>query len=311
MSILFFGSSDFSLPALKACTESLHEVVVVTTPDQKKGRGLKLQPNCVKTYSLEHRLSCLSPATLKDSSALEEVRQFQPDYFVVASYGKLIPSAWLAVARKHTLNVHPSLLPKYRGASPIQAPILNGDDETGVSIAKVTAKLDSGELYAQKALPLDSRMTADQLSILLADLSYGLLKEVLARADAGNLTGAPQEETQASYAPKLQKEDGRLNFSESAVQLDRKIRGFSPWPGAFIDFEGQILHLLSAEVLIDDIQKAPGMLVKIYPDGAMGVTTGGGILKIHQVKPSGKKAMTAAEFLRGRRIQPDFVFKTV
>jgi len=309
MTIVFFGSSDFSIPALKACLDSPHEVIlVVSTPDQKKGRGLKLHPTPVKTFALEHKLPVEAPDKLKDSACFERVKKLKPDLFVVSSYGKFIPSAWLTLPSKLSLNVHPSLLPKYRGASPINRPILNGDDETGVSIIEVTSKLDSGDIFSQLRYPLDPRIDAEQLSEVLAEKSYGLLAEIFGQIERGILRRVPQSDSDASYADKLVKEDGHLIFSDPAAALDRKIRGLKPWPVTFTMFQGEPLQILDGFPENEKSSEKPGTLLQIGKEGSISVATGDGVLKILRVKPAGKKEMNAADFIRGRRLEPGFAF---
>jgi len=306
--LVFFGSSDFSIPLLEACLESPVEIVlVITTPDQKKGRGLQTQPNIVRQFCLDRSLACEAFETLKNSESLAQVKSLQPDIFVVASYGKIIPSAWLEVPRQARLNVHPSLLPRHRGAAPLNWPILEGDQETGLCIAEITAKLDSGDIFYCKKIPLQAHSDSHTLGQQLAGVGKEALADLLARLSrAETLPRQPQDESSASYARKLQKDDGRLSWKDSAETFDRKIRGLKPWPGAFILLDDQPLVLLKAslESLEPNPAAEPGTLLAVHKDGSISLQTGRGVLRLEQVKPAGKGMMTAADFIRGRRLQP-------
>ncbi len=311
MSIIFFGSSEFSLAALETCLEGPYSVsLVVTTPDKKKGRGLELLPTPVKSYCQSRNIPVETFESLKDPAALEKIKSLNPDFFVVSSYGKLIPSAWLAVPKKLCLNVHPSLLPKYRGAAPINWPIINGDKETGMTIAEVTKQLDAGDIFFQQRIPVDPHIDAEALTQKLAEISKGALKSVFQKIKEGNLVRTPQQENLSSYARKLTKEDGKLSFHQPAVNLDRLVRGLKPWPGTFIDFEGGPLQIIEAEAVAHPMKAEPGSLIKIDCDGTILVITADGFLKIKRVKPAGKKEMTAADFVRGKRLEPGFIFKS-
>ncbi len=309
MKIIFFGSSEFSIEALKACLASEHEVVmVISTPDQKKGRGLKLVPTVVKILAEQKGLPVETPDNLKDEILRTRVAALKPDFFVVSSYGKFIPANWLKIPAVVALNVHPSLIPLYRGASPVNGPILNGDTETGVTIMEVTSKLDAGDIFAQEHYPLDARVDAEKLETELAHLSYRVLQNVFEKLEAGKLTRTPQKEAQATYAGKLTKEAGLISFQDAAVVLDRKIRGLKPWPGTYILFEKEPLLILEGEAVGQTGAQAPGTLLAVHPDGSADVAAGEGVLKIRIVKPSGKKAMPVAAFIHGRRLKPGFVF---
>ena len=309
MKLIFFGSSDFSLPPLEACLESgIETALVVTTPDQKKGRGLEPLSNSVRQFCTQRSLPCEAFESLKNPPALELVKILKPDIFVVASYGKMIPAAWLAVPPQR-LNIHPSLLPKYRGAAPLNWPILDGQKETGLSIAEITSQLDSGDIFYQEKMPLDSRMDSAQLSRELSRRAAQALRGLLGELRKGKpLKRTAQAEGLASYARKLVKEDGRLSWQEDAQIWDRKIRGLRPWPGAYVLFEKEPLAILEAEPLNADAPAKPGALLAVEKDGAIQVQAGKGILRIRQVKPAGRKAMSAADFVRGRRLETGFDF---
>lgn len=337
MKIVFFGSDAFSIKALEACRHSGMELsLVVTTPAKKKGRGLKLEPSEVATYCLAKALPTVEYASLKDPQVAKDLLALRPDIFVVASYGKLIPNSLLEIP-KYRLNVHPSLIPKYRGSAPIHWPILNGDKETGVSIIDIAEKLDAGDIYCQEKIPIPADVNAAELTSELARFSYGLLKKVLEQVRSGQLRGTPQNESEATLAPQLSKTDGALSFhAMTAETLDRKIRGLQPWPGAYAFLNGERVAILKSalparhaetaallqkqesgeesqpshneilrhEAPQDDGAASPGTLLSIEKDDGIRISTKEGILKILRVKPEGKKEMSAAEFARGRRFSP-------
>lgn len=302
MRVVFFGSDEFSIKALEACLHSDLEVVrVITTPAKKRGRGLHLEPTKVFAYAQSKHLSVSEFPRLRDPETVQSVLELRPDIFVVASYGKLIPPELLTIP-KYRLNVHPSLLPLYRGAAPIHWPILNGDSETGVSIIDIVEKLDAGDIYCQETIPIDSRMTAVRLHAELASLSYGILKKVLQQIKMRQLKGTPQDETKATMARQLRKEDGELSFSEPAAALDRKVRGLQPWPGSFFFLKGERIAVLESNLFELAEEKTPGTLLFIEKSGGIVVATGHGAIRLLQVRPEGKKIMSAADFARGRHL---------
>jgi len=304
MKIVFFGSDSFSIKALEACLHSGMELaLVVTTPAKKKGRGLQLESSEIFDYCQTKNLPVSEYPTLRDPKVSQELIALRPDIFVVASYGKLIPVNLLEIP-KYRLNVHPSLLPKYRGSAPIHWPILNGDKETGVSIIDIAEKLDAGDIYCQERIPIDPRTNAEQLASELARFSYGILKKVLAQVQEGKLKGVPQNEAEATLAPQLSKQDGELSFTTmTAEAMDRKVRGLQPWPGTYCFIKNERIALLETDLPGATTAEKPGTLLAIEKDGSIQVAAQEGILRILKVKPEGKKAMSAADFARGRRIQ--------
>jgi methionyl-tRNA formyltransferase len=304
MRLIFFGSDAFSIKALEACLHSGMELVqVVTTPAKKRGRGLKLEPSKIFDYCHAKNLPVIEYSTLRDAKVSRELLALRPDIFVVASYGKLIPNNLLEIP-KYRLNVHPSLLPKYRGSAPIHWPILNGDKETGVSIIDIAEKLDAGDIYCQERIPIDPRADAEQLASELARFSYGVLKKVLAQVKDGRLQGVPQNEAEVTFASQLSKQDGELSFTAMAAEaMDRKVRGLQPWPGAYCFIKNERIALLETDLPDATTTEMPGTLLSIEKQGGIQVATQNGILEILKVKPEGKKIMTAADFARGRRLQ--------
>lgn len=304
MKIIFFGSDAFSIKALEACLHSGMELsLVVTTPPQKKGRGLKLESSEIFDYCQTKSLPVTEYASLREAEAGQELLTLRPDIFVAASYGKLIPQNLLEIP-KYRLNVHPSLLPKYRGSAPIHWPILNGDKETGVSIIDIAEKLDAGDIYYQEKISIDPRADAAELASELARFSYGILKKVLTQVKEGTLRGIPQNEAEATLARQLSKQDGELSLiTMTAAEIDRKVRGLQPWPGAYCFIQGERIALLEADLPGETTGEKPATLLAIEKEGGIRVATRTGILKILKVKPEGKKIMSAADFVRGRRFQ--------
>ncbi len=308
MAIVFFGSSELSLASLRACIDSGIPVSkVVTTPDAQKGRGLKNLPTPVKVFCQEKRIPVMAPEKLKDPAALDEARAAAPDYFVVASYGKMIPDSWLALPKKLSINVHPSLLPKYRGAAPIQWPILNGDEFTALSLAEVTAKLDAGDIFAQEKFPLPADMNAVELTKKLEAMSYDVLKALLEKLkNGGTVSRTPQNDAQSCYARKLEKEDAWINWNDSAQKIHNQIRGLVQWPVASTRFQDITLQVLKSKIdpTVPSKEGQPGEIMEIAKDGTLRVQTGCGLLKLERVKPAGKNEMAAADFARGKRLEP-------
>lgn len=317
MKIVFFGSDAFSIKALEACLHSagMELALVVTTPAKKKGRGLKLESSGIFDYCQLKKLPVTEYPALRAPNVAQELLALRPDIFVVASYGKLIPLNLLEIP-KYRLNVHPSLLPKYRGAAPIHWPILNGDPETGVSIIDISEKLDSGDIYYQEKLAIAPRVDAAELASELARFSYGVLKKVLAQVREGKLRGTPQNEAEATLAPQLSKKDGELSLTTmDAEAIDRKVRGLQPWPGAYCFIKNERIAILETDVISESrhletcgdndpiTDRAPGTLLMIEKEGGIRVATKNGILRILEVKPEGKKSMTAADFAHGRRFR--------
>lgn len=293
--------------------ESPHELLaVVTTPDRPKGRGLRLQPNPVKEHCGRPGLSTYTPSSLRNPELEEKINSLEPDLFVVASYGKLIPDSWLRIPRKLALNLHPSLLPKYRGAAPIPWQILNGETETGITIAEVTRNLDAGDIFCQIRATLQPHETAEDLTRRLAELARTALMETLAKVEKGRLERIPQKESESSYARKLNKEDGDLNLMEPASQLERKIRAFYPWPGAFIGYQKKPLRIVQG--LCDSVACAeakPATLLEVNAEGFLRIQTGQGSLKIFKVQLPGRQVISGRDFANGQRLKAGFVFESL
>ena len=301
--IVFAGSSEFGLPTLHALAKAGHDLIAVyTQPDRPAGRGLKLRESPVKTVALAHDLRVCQPITLKRREDQESLTQFRPDLIVVVAYGLILPAAVLGIPRLGCVNLHASLLPRWRGAAPIQRAIMAGDREAGISLMQMDAGLDTGPVYRWAQLAIGPHETAGELHNRLATLGAVTLTAALADIASGKLKAEPQSEEGALYAAKITKEEAVIDWTESAVALDRTIRGLNPWPIAQTFWNGAPLRLWKAEALTGSGQGIPGQVVSATADG-IDVATGGGILRLLVVQRAGGRALAAADFLRGARME--------
>lgn len=301
------------MPSFDCCLASEHEVVaVVTTPDRPKGRGLHVQSNPVKARSEAAKIPTYAPALLRDPELEKKIASLNPDVFVVASYGKLIPSSWLRIPREVALNIHPSLLPKYRGAAPIPWQILGGEKETGVTIAEVTKELDAGDIFCQLCIPLGKKETASSLTRNLAILATKALQQVLGAVKQKKLTRTLQKAEKACYARKFSKEDGWLDLNESAELLERKIRAFDPWPGAFISYQKKPLRIVETDCdSVACAEAKPATLLEINTGSYLRIQTGKGSLRVFKVQLPGRQVISGKEFANGQRLKPGFLFESL
>ena len=296
--IVFMGSPDFSIPALRALAEVYPIVGVVTQPDRPAGRGRVLTPPPVKRLALELGLPLIQPERLRQPEAMAQLQAWAPDVIVVAAFGQILRPAVLELPRFGCVNVHASLLPRWRGAAPIQAALLNGDAETGITIMRMDAGVDTGPTLSQRALPIQPDDNAGSLSERLAALGGELLLETLPAYLSGELAPQPQEDAGATYAPMLNKADGQLDFSQPAEALARRVRAFNPWPGAFTIWQGQMLKIQRAHAVPTPCA-VPGQTV-IY-QGLPAFCTSDGLLALDELQPAGKKPQPGKAFLQGAR----------
>ena len=299
--IIFMGTSGFAVPALSGLVEAgLQVVAVYTQPDRPAGRGRRLLPSPVKQWAERQGLPLLQPASVRSAGAVEELRALRPDVIVVAAYGKLLPQVLLDIPPRGVVNIHPSLLPRYRGASPIVAAILGGDEVTGVTVMLVDAGLDSGPTLAQRREPISATDTAESLGHRLARRGGELLVETLPSWLSGELEPKPQDDSEATYCQRIRKEDGKIDWSCGAEELWRRLRAFQPWPGFFTFWRGGVLKLLEGSPL-ERPAAPPGMVVPVELENGpgIGITTGRGILVVQRLQPEGRRPMTAQEFLAG------------
>ncbi len=303
MRIVFMGTPEFAVPSLKALVGAGHEICgVFTQPDKPKNRGMKLQATPVKEYAMSIGLPVFQPAKVRDGEALGILQALNPDLIAVAAYGKILPVDILALPRLGCVNVHSSLLPKYRGAAPINWAILNGEDETGVTIMYMAEGMDTGDILAQAKTPIGLNENAAQLFVRLADIGAGLLVETAAALEAGKVNPVPQDSTRASYAPMLSKEQSPLDWTRSARQLHDQVRGLYPWPSASMVLDGIRCKVLQTALAGESGGKTPGTVPQAGKKGLRVACGDGQALDILELQPDGKKAMASPAFLLGHPV---------
>lgn len=295
---MFMGSPEFALPTLNMLVQHFSVVGVVTQPDRPSGRGRTLTPPPVKVVAQQLGIETIQPNRLKDAGVWEKLVEWSPDVIVVAAFGQILRQNVLDLPRYGCVNVHASLLPRWRGAAPIQAAILHGDEVSGVTIMKMDAGIDTGPILAQRSIPIQADDDAESLGKKLATLGAELLIETLPAYLCGEIQPQPQDESRATYAPMLKKEEGELSFLQPAEYLERKIRAYFPWPGAFMIWDSQLLKVKRAFVRQQNLIPAGKRSVV---DGLPAIGTADGVLVLREVQPAGKKWMSGEEFLRGAR----------
>jgi methionyl-tRNA formyltransferase len=302
--IIFMGTPDFAVPALKAIHESQHDILaVVTQPDRPKGRGRRLIPPPVKEVATEMGYPVLQPSKVKESWFVEKIIAMDPELYVVVAYGRLLPGSFLSIPHLGAINIHASLLPKYRGPAPIQWAIINGEDETGVTTIWMDEGLDTGDILLSASVPIQPEDTTGSLSRRLAKEGGQVLIETLAKLKSEGLPGKAQDKSRATYAPLLKKEDGRIDWSKDAKSLDAFIRGMNPWPGAFTFLSGKRLKVLKGKALENPTREKPGTVLEGFPDD-LNVATGRGALALHEVQLESAKRLAIKDFLRGVPVPP-------
>ncbi len=305
--IVFMGTPDFAVPSLKALLAGPDRVVaVVCQPDKARGRGKVMSPPPVKVEAQQHGLPVLQPASVRTETVLEQMRQLAPDLLVVVAYGKILPPALLALPRLGAINVHGSLLPKYRGAAPIQWAVINGEAETGITIMQMDAGMDTGDILMTTAVPIGPQETAGELFDRLARLGGDTLVGAIERLKTGQLAPQPQDHALASLAPMLTKEMGLVDWQLPARSLHSLIRGLDPWPSAYGFIDGRRFRFFDPEVVPVRATEPPGTICRADSQGLL-VATGDDCLRIRSLQPEGKKRMDAATCLRGTRIVPGTV----
>ncbi|WP_019894904.1 methionyl-tRNA formyltransferase [Hydrogenovibrio halophilus] len=306
LNLVFAGTPDFAVPALTALIDSPHRIAgVYTQPDRPAGRGRKLTPSPVKTTALAHDLPVYQPENFKQASDRDALQALNPDLMVVVAYGLILPQSVLDIPTHGCLNIHGSLLPRWRGAAPIQRAIEAGDSHTGITIMQMAAGLDTGPMLTTLSTPIAPEDTAQTLHDRLAELGAQALQETLTQLIGPGLTPTPQNEAEATYAPKLSKAEAAIDWSQPAQQLAHKIQAFNPWPVATASLGEQTLRLWQALALSEGDERSgsdrPGTVLAVTPEG-VDVATGHGILRLLQVQPPGKKAMPAYDFAQSRQL---------
>ena len=305
--IIFMGTPEFAVPSLEALLRSNYLVVAVyTQPDRKAGRGQAVMSSPVKQLSLSHELQVVQTENLKVAGTVERLAEFAPDLIVVAAFGQILPAEILDLPKLGCLNVHPSLLPRHRGASPIATAILQGDEVTGVTIMLLDAGMDTGPILSQRKVPISAGDTAGSLGIKLAQNGAQLLIETLPLWIDGRIEPQPQEESRASYSKDINKSDGEIDWRLSTLELWRRVRAFDPWPGCYAWWRGKRLKLGQVMPLEGERSGEPGEVIALSPSvpAPVGVKTGDGVLGLLSVQLEGKREMSIDEFVRGQR---DFI----
>jgi methionyl-tRNA formyltransferase len=309
LKVIFFGSPDFAVPTLRELRACGHAVVaVVTQPDKPRGRGQKPSPGPVKTFAEESGLGVLQPERLKDGTFLSRVESLAPDIGVVAAYGKILPASLLAIPRLGMINVHASLLPRWRGASPIHRAVMSGDARTGISIMRVVQALDAGGIFATAGRAIGPDETSEDVERDLADLGGRLILPVIEALASGTAIETPQDESLVTYAPRLTREEGLVSWERPATDLHNQVRGLHPWPHAFTSLNGaRVILLQSAAGGSDDRAPAsayPGEILRVDGDGLVVSAGQGTLLTLRQVQAEGRRPVSGREFAAGARLQP-------
>ena len=308
MKVVFMGTPDFAVGALEEIIKAGHEVTaVVTQPDKPKGRGKEMQISAVKACALSHGLPVFQPVKIKTPEAVEQLRRYEADIFVVAAFGQILSKEILDMPKYGCVNIHASLLPKYRGAAPIQWAVIDGEEETGVTIQQMNEGVDTGDILMQEVVKLDAKETGASLFDKLAVCGAGLIVKTLTEIEKGSLTPVKQDDSKSTHAKMLSKDMGKLDFSQEAIVLERKIRDLNSWPSAYTYFKGKTLKIWDADVENTEADGEYGSVCEVTKD-SFSIVTGNGCLCIKEVQLEGKKRMDVSAFLLGYPIEKGMVF---
>lgn len=305
MRVCFMGTPDFAASVLERVAEEHEIVLVVTQPDRVNGRGGKVTVSDVKAWAIEHDVPVFQPEKIRKPEAIEELKKYDFDIAVVAAFGQILPPAVLDMPKYGCVNVHASLLPRYRGAAPIQWAVINGDKETGVTTMQMGPGLDDGDILLQETVPISPDETGGSLFDKLAVTGGKLILKTLSGIEAGTIKPRKQDETAATHVGMIRKDMGNLDFTRSADELERLVRGLNPWPSAYTFLDGKMLKIWKAEVCKKNNDAAPGTCVREEND--LYVATGEGFLKFLEVQIEGKKRMAVSDFLRGHDIHTGYI----
>mgnify|MGYP002537042833 CR=1 FL=1 len=302
MRIVFMGTPDFAVGSLQAlCESGKHEILaVVTQPDRPKGRGNKLLQTPVKEYALAQGLTVYQPQKVKTPEFVELLHELQPELIVVAAFGQFLSKEILELPKYGCINVHASLLPKYRGAAPIQYAIIKGEKESGVTIMQMNEGVDTGDMLTRVVVPIAPKETAETLFDKLAKAGAELIVETLPRLEAGEIIPVPQDESQASHVKMMGKSLGRIDWNKDAVTIERLVRGLNSWPSAYTYFQEKSVKIWDCDVVENDTTEAPGTIIAVAKD-SFDVATGKGTLRIRELQLEGKKRMDTRTFLLGNQ----------
>ena len=309
MNIVFMGTPEFALPTLEKIYNSSHSILsVITQPDRPKGRGQKQVDSPIKKFALENNLPVLQPATVNTKEFIASLLENRPDYIIVVAFGQILSETLLKVPKQFCINLHSSLLPKYRGAAPINRAILNGETRSGVTTMIMDKGMDTGDILLVDETPIEQNDDAQCLHDKLSEQGGKLVLETLSRLQKNDLLPTPQNSDLASYAPKLKKEESLIDWKIDAESIFNKIRGLSPWPGTHTLYNGKRLAILKGEIVLGESSDHPGHVERITDTG-IEVGTGKNRLKITKLKLEGKKAMQVKSFLSGYKITRDDIFE--
>ena len=304
LKIVFMGTPDFAVPCLQALIDSSHEVVgVVCQPDRQRGRGKKLSPPPVKVLATAHDLPVLQPDSVRTEAFYQELQALAPDLLVVVAYGKILPESILQLTRLGAINVHGSILPKYRGAAPIQWAVINGEAETGITIMQMDKGMDTGDILLIERTPIGIQETAGQLFERLSAMGGATLAAAVDKLADGALASHPQDHDQATVAPMLDKKMGHIDWTLPAVKLQSLIRGLDPWPSAYGFINEKRFRFFQPELVLQHSSEQPGTILRADEQGLL-VATGQDCLLLREIQPEGKKRMEVATCLRGNPIEP-------
>lgn len=303
MRIVFMGTPDFAVPVLESLCDAGHEVAaVVTQPDKPRGRGKEMQYTPVKKTALERNIKVYQPQKVKDEEFVQILKEINPDVIVVVAFGQILPPVILDMPKYGCINVHASLLPKYRGAAPIQWVIIDGEKETGITTMKMDKGLDTGDMLLKTVVPIDEKETGGSLHDKLAGMGGTLIVETLKGIEEGNIIPEKQDGTKSNYAKMLDKKLGKIDFSKPAEEIERLIRGLNPWPSAYTSLNGKTLKIWDADVRNEKTDMPYGMITEVTND-EISVSTGDGLLIIRELQLEGKKRMDTESFLRGYKVE--------
>jgi methionyl-tRNA formyltransferase len=309
MKIVFMGTPEIAVPTLEACIEHHEVIAVFTQPDRPSGRGKKITPPAVKAAAEKHGVTVYQPEKIKSGDWVQKIQAMQPDVIVVLAYGQILSKAILEIARYGAINVHASLLPKYRGAAPINWAIVNGESESGITTMQMDAGIDTGDMLLKDVVPIDKHMTAGTLHDILMMRGAALLIRTLEAVEAGTLTPVKQDERQSTYAPLIDRKMGDINWCESSEAIANRIRGFNPWPVCYTQYEDTRMKLFSAEAILSDCEAgSPGEIIGVEAD-YIEVACGKGSLKVFELQYGNGKRMTVKSFLLGHALERGKILK--
>ncbi len=307
MKVVYMGTPDFAVAPLEALLQAGHQVTaVVTQPDKQKGRGKEVQMTPVKECALKHGIPVLQPVKIREKEAVEQLREYPADIFVIAAFGQLLSEEILNIPAYGCVNIHASLLPAYRGAAPIQWAVINGEKETGVTIMQMEKGLDTGDMLLKAVVPIDPKETGESLHDKLMEAGAKLIVKALPLIERGEVVPEKQDDAQSSYASRLSKDMGRIDWKQDAAALERLVRGLNSWPSAYTAFHGKTLKIWEADVAEGEAKEMPGTVEHVEKN-YIDIACGKGILRITSLQLEGKRRMPVKDFLPGYEIKPGMV----